>query len=325
MSSPNANSEKQPSATVVFSDIDGTLVHYPKDFNSYASVISTDTETGTVIIEYKQTREQRICVPLPSKTGGTSYISQKTHHLITKLRSLPNTTFVIITGARASTYTSRRPKLPNADYEFFENGGRKLCNGLLDHKWSDQFHQFVGEIPHVPQLSPSGMAEPNKRVGKLWDVYRILEEQGWKLDARDYTTNLRVDVKNSEGKTGDDFENVVRDLVKIQGLDSSFNLGKADIYPKGSGKGNAARHVLDLLNVKAEDAVALFDDDNDIDLGILCGASYLPGVTHETVLNAMKGRPWTVMDRKGFLGTEDALETVIELRQRALAEGAEQL
>lgn len=316
-----------PAASVVFSDLDGTLVHYPKEFDSYADIVSTDADTGVVTIEYKESGIQRRCIPLLSKTGGIGYISERTHELVSKLRNLSNTTFVIITGARASTYNTRRSSLPEADYEFFENGGRKIVNGSLDHSWSDGFEQQVGKIPHIPDLAPTAsMKSPEDREGTLWDIYRMLKTQGWYLDADDYTTNFRINVAKSEGKTDDEFNNLVRDQLDIKhkyGLDSSFNLGKADIYPAASGKANAAKHVLQILGVVSSDAVALFDDDNDIELGILCGASFLPSVTHESVLKAKEGRPWTVMDRQGFLGTEDALEKVIELREKALSAGRE--
>lgn len=316
-----------PSATVTFSDLDGTLVHYPKEFSSYADIVHTDDSTDRVVIEYKDSKIRRTCIALPSKTGGIGYISERTHDLVKQLRNLPNTRFVIITGARASTYAGRRLLLPTSDFEFFENGGRKLIDGHLDHSWSDQFQQSVGDIPHVADLSPTAeMKEPVERDGKLWDLYRTLKAQHWYLDADDYTTNFRINIKKSEGKTPEQFLNLIRNELDIKtnyGLDSSFNLGKADIYPLKSGKANAAKHILQTLNVEASDAVALFDDDNDIELGKLCGASYLPSVTHESVLKAKEGRPWVIMDRQGFLGTEDALERVIQLRERALAEDRE--
>lgn len=320
-------SRRPPTARVVFSDLDGTLVHYPKSISHYADVVDDNVrDKGRALIRYRESGEERECYPLSSTTGGVSYISLRTHKLISKLREL-GVTFVIITGARASTYAARRANLPAADFEFFENGGRKIINGSLDHSWSDSFLPVVGPIPHVTHLAPplSMIPKPIDRTGTLWDVYRTLHNDGWKLDARDYTTNMRVDVDKSEGKSAEDYQRVIDTLIVPNQLATSFNLGKADIYPKASGKANAASHILHNLNVHPNDAVALFDDDNDIELGLLCGASFLPGVTHESVLQAKKDNPWTVMDRPGFLGTEDALELVIKLRENAIQSGKDSI
>lgn len=307
------------SVDVLFSDLDGTLVHYPKELLEYAEIVSEDEAAKTATIRYKGTGEVRDCVMLSSKTGGRSFLSIKTKTLIQKLRDM-GVVFVIITGARTSTYISRQPLLPDADFEFFENGGRKLHNGKLDPIWTDGFVNQVGPIADrsslLPELPPAA-----RREGTLWSLHNIMVADGWKVDARDYTVNVRVDVKKSEGKSESDFEALIDREVAKRGLATSYNLGKADFYPAGSGKANAARHVLDLLNIKAENAVAMFDDDNDVELGALCGRSYLPGVTHPSVLEAMKRHPsWTLMDREGFLGTEAALEAIIALRQKAVGE-----
>lgn len=307
-----------PSAAVVFSDVDGTLVHYPKHFSEYADIVSTNEDEGTAVIRYKETEDERECLAMVSKTGGTSYISKRTLDLVAQLRRL-DVTFVIITGARASTYEKRRPRLPVADFEFYENGGRKLRNGKLDPEWSDAFVDIVGHIPDREAISPI-MPPYSERKGILWRLYEKLLSDGWNIDANDYTTNIRVDVARSEGKTPEDFASLIESHVKPNNLSSSFNLGKADIYPAASGKASAARHVLDIVGVDKRDAVALFDDDNDIELGNLCGASFLPSVTHDRVYNAVKSNPhWTLMERPGILGVEDALQRVIELRENFLS------
>lgn len=304
---------------VLFSDLDGTLVHYPKEFNEYADIVSTNEQAGTVTIQYKFTGEQCECMPLISKTGGKSYISLRTNQLIQQLRNT-EVVFVIITGARSSTYLGRRPFLPAADFEFFENGGRKLANGIVDPLWTDSFSEVVGPVSDRSAIVPD-MPPPAQRAGTLWKLYNKLVEDGWAIDAREYTTNFRIDVNKTAGKTTADFERVVQTDVLPNGMASSFNLGKADIYPNGSGKANAARHILQLTGTAPEDAVALFDDDNDIELGALCGLSFLPGATSNSVHEALKSHPqWTLMNRRGFLGTEDALERVIQLRNVSLAD-----
>lgn len=303
---------------VLFSDLDGTLVHYPKDFSEYAAVVAEDTTTNTATIEYKQLGHRRDCRVLTSLTGGKGYISLRTLELVAKLREL-GVIFVIITGARTSTYAQRRPLLPEADYEFFENGGRMLVRGELDPAWTDAFAAQVGPVADRVALLPAGLPAPRERQGALWALCRELRADGWHVDARDYTTNFRVDVGKSAGKTVEDFRAAVDGRLAGLGLATSFNLGKADVYPAGSGKANAAAHVLALEGVAASEAVAMFDDDNDLELGALVGRSFLPGVTHESVLAAMKkhGDRWVLTKSQGILGAEEALECIIALREAA--------
>lgn len=308
-------------ADVLFSDVDGTLVHYPKDFADYAEIVTEtpaadDKSPEMATIKYKETGETRECVVLNSLTGGKAYLSLKSRELIQNLRDM-GVVFVIITGARSSTYIGRRAALPEADYEFFENGGRKLANGVLDAQWTDQFESQIGPVKDRETMLPE-LPAVKDRSGSLWGLYEELAADGWTLDARNYVTNFRVDVKKSPEKTAGDFQAIADRECEKRGLASSFNLGKADVYPASSGKGNAARHILEIKKIDKGNAVALFDDDNDIELGNLCGKSFLPGVTHESVLEGLKNHPeWSLMTRKGFLGTEVALQKIIELREAA--------
>jgi hydroxymethylpyrimidine pyrophosphatase-like HAD family hydrolase len=311
---------------VLFSDLDGTLVHYPKDFGEYAAIVAEDDAAKTATIRYNVSGETRACLALTSMTGGKAYISVKTGELVGRLRAL-GVMFVIITGSRASTYVQRRGQLPEADYEFFENGGRMLVRGKLDPTWTDCFAAQSGPVASRDALLPDDLPPPMEREGELWALYRELAANGWHVDARDYATNFRVDIVKSEGKSVEDFKAAVDGKLDALGLATSFNLGKADIYPAGSGKANAAAHVLEKEGWSASTAVAMFDDDNDLELGALVGRSFLPGVTHGNVLDAMKlhGDRWTLTNSRGFLGTEEALECIMALEQsagRALAAAA---
>jgi hypothetical protein len=310
---------------VLFSDLDGTLVHYPDDFGEYASIVAEDDDAKTATVRYNETGETRGCVVLSSMTGGKAYLSTNTVALLRQLRGL-GVVFVIITGARTSTYVRRRPLLPPAEFEFFENGGRKLAAGSLDPDWTDSFAEQVGPIAERVELLPADLPAPAERAGSLWGLYREMAADGWCVDARDYTTNFRVDIDKSEGKTVEQYHAAVEGKLAPRGLATSFNLGKADIYPAGSGKANAAAHILSLLGLTAASAVAMFDDDNDLELGALVGRSFLPGVTHKGVLDALKvhGDRWTLTKSRGFLGTEEALMSVIAMRQEfSLSRGEE--
>lgn len=302
----------QAPLSVLFSDLDGTLVHYPKDLQQYATI--EDHTPTSATITYNTTGEKRLCTTLLSKTGGPSYISNRTKDLIAQLRSL-GVIFVIITGARTSTYIKRRPYLPSADFEFYENGGRKLKNGVLDPSWTDRFVYQVGKVAERETLLPEPKAL-EEREGSLWELCRRMTREGWKVDTRDYMTNFRVDVAKSEGKTESDFQKIVEEECAAKGLATSFNLGKADFYPAGSGKANAAKHVLEELGLEREEAAAMFDDDNDLELGRFCGRCFLPGVTHKSVLEEIEKQPsWVLSERKGVLGTESVLEMIIEIRK----------
>lgn len=72
---------------------------------------------------------------------------------------------------------------------------------------------------------------PEERVGDLWDLYRSLHKEGYKLDGNGYTTSFRV---HPGIKTNKDLEQIVKECPP--GLSSSFNIGAADFYPETSGK-----------------------------------------------------------------------------------------
>lgn len=315
-----ASPEEFNRVKVVFSDLDGTLVHYPREFAEYASVVSEDEARQRAVIRYDVTGEERECVILPSLTGGKSYMSLATVKLIERLRDM-GVIFVIITGARTSTYIQRRSLLPAADYEFFENGGRKLANGVPDPDWTENFTAEIGPVEDKDQLVPKILQHPDERKGSLWELYAKMTAEGWSTDARNYLTLFRVNVAKTEGKTVDDFARYTDSELSSRNLAKAFNLGKADIYPAGSGKANAAAHILAKHGLDASDAVAMFDDDNDLELGALVGKSFLPGITHKSVYDAMTlyGKKWTVTASRGFLGTEEALHAIIEMRRRSLA------
>lgn len=138
--------------SIVFSDLDGTLVHYPKDFGAYADIASSSD--GHVVVRYRDSGEERQCRVLESMTGGLAYLSERSVTLIDEIRSAGGI-FVLITGARSSTYASRRAKLPVVDYEVFENGGRCIQNNVSHRyshsrgeKWRRNFRTAL--LPGVP-------------------------------------------------------------------------------------------------------------------------------------------------------------------------------
>eukprot|EP00548_Thalassiothrix_antarctica_P014131 CAMPEP_0194178712 /NCGR_PEP_ID=MMETSP0154-20130528/12237_1 /TAXON_ID=1049557 /ORGANISM="Thalassiothrix antarctica, Strain L6-D1" /LENGTH=201 /DNA_ID=CAMNT_0038893735 /DNA_START=177 /DNA_END=779 /DNA_ORIENTATION=- len=90
---------------IIFSDVDGTLVHYPKN--------STSNDNDSVVLE------------LPSSsTGMGGIISLETLRLCQELRLKRNKKLVLISGMRSTTLWNRIPYLPKADAYCCENGGR---------------------------------------------------------------------------------------------------------------------------------------------------------------------------------------------------------
>uniref|UniRef100_A0A7S1XIB5 Trehalose-phosphatase n=1 Tax=Erythrolobus australicus TaxID=1077150 RepID=A0A7S1XIB5_9RHOD len=305
---------------VLFSDIDGTLVHYPKHFEEYAVVETLDEERKSATLRYLETGERIECVVLSSLTGGQAFLSRRTLELVRQIRER-GVLFVMITGARSSTYMQRRAQLPSADYEFFENGGRLIARGTLDAEWTRSFSAQIGSDV-LSEPVPDTFPPPEKRDGELWELFRELKaEQGWHIDTKDYFADFRVDLKKSSiadavmgGKTCDAEAQLAAKVAARPGLASSMNLGKADVYPAKSGKRNAAAEILRRENISAAESAAMFDDDNDIELGELCAHAFLPSVTHPSVLAAVERNPhWQLMSSKGVKGTEEALEKILAM------------
>lgn len=295
---------------VLFSDLDGTLAHYEKDMKEYASIVGEPAKDGSVTIEYNQLGVQRECAVLGSLSSSTAYMSHETTRLVQHLRAA-GVLIVIITGARSSTYLGRRAALPAADYEFFENGGRMLASGELVPEWTATFADDVGPVKATIESGDDAAPPPSDRTGKLWDLYREMKEAGWKVDARDYYTSFRVDVAGTTAAGLDDAAFAAWDF---RGLTYSFNLGKADIYPAMSGKAAAAKEVLRRHGLRPAHSVAMFDDHNDLELGELASRSFLPGVTHDSVLDALRRHDnWEMTNSRGVLGTEEALAAVMRL------------
>mmetsp|Transcript_91366 Transcript_91366/g.295459 ORF Transcript_91366/g.295459 Transcript_91366/m.295459 type:complete len:150 (+) Transcript_91366:575-1024(+) len=143
-----------------------------------------------------------------------------------------------------------------------------------------------------------------------------MRDEGWHPDARGYETAFRltISLESADGRNLSFFEEHMLPRLAKQRLGSAINLGKVDIFPVISGKANAALHLLRRLDVPPEETAMLFDDENDLDLAKLCGRGFLPTVTHEQVrLHALEAPNWKVSASRGPLGTEEALEGVLQL------------
>lgn len=236
---------------IVFSDLDGTLIHYPKILDDFLE----RNMTGDIVL-------------LPSSsTGMVGVISAKSLQLIREIRR-SGAIFVLVSGMRSSTLLKRLPYLPKADVYCCEAGGRifypaqlqsidtyrvfpKAFNGAVsddmepfslieDMEWRKRIEQtsaagmdgFIGS-----ELNGNSDKEIlfNDRKGCLWDFARSLVGRGFTIDAVGYCTCFRVN--KSHQKHSSLFDTLLTSSIKVPSeLAFSSNLGCVDFYPTISGK-----------------------------------------------------------------------------------------
>mmetsp|Transcript_40430 Transcript_40430/g.65593 ORF Transcript_40430/g.65593 Transcript_40430/m.65593 type:complete len:206 (-) Transcript_40430:1015-1632(-) len=158
------------------------------------------------------------------------------------------------------------------------------------------------------------MEPPEMRKGPLWELYRQLKGDGWFCDADSYVTDFRVDVKKTPGKSLEDLKAVQNSLPP--NIASAFNLGKADFFPVNSGKENAVQYIASTLGVDMSHTYALFDDNNDIEMGRIVSKCFLPSPLSEEMVHLSKlpefSKKWHVSKRQGILGIEEHLEHILQ-------------
>jgi len=338
---------------IVFSDVDGTLVHYPDEVE--------DNQPGNKIVY------------LPaSSTGMRGIISSKSLELCQKLRRQERVKLVLVSGMRTSTLIKRLPYLPKADAYCSEGGGRiffSIANpnddevvvtpvpfdgaseqdlepfGLReDETWrlkmsiggagddgyiGDAMDVFLGKQEDVDVV-------PLKdRQGALWNFAKDLEEKSFVIDYTGYSNCFRINMKQQTQVSDEEFNALKYTNVSDLGLDSSVNLGCIDFYPKTSGKRNCCGYLAHHFNKELagaeeetllESCICLCDDDNDLEMASACGKVFLPTVTSVSMQNAVKRSPnkIIVIENKyeGIIetkATEKALSrTLLELENRSL-------
>ncbi|KAF6000388.1 hypothetical protein F1559_000470 [Cyanidiococcus yangmingshanensis] len=208
----------------LFSDIDGTLVHYRDQLDASVKVEPDLEDRGRVNLIYDTV--PRIVVPcrvLPTLTSGCGYLSERTVALIDALRA--HSVFVaLLTGARSSTLYRRLSLLPQVDAIAWENGGRLVWRAesayVEDRGWAHLLEQWTGPHPFYPSDEslvssnattkkaagvPSSDTEPADASAidaPLWRAATQLSTSGWVLDTRAYYTAFRVDVAASLQRGG---------------------------------------------------------------------------------------------------------------------------
>jgi len=157
---------------------------------------------------------------------------------------------------------------------------------------------------------------PEDRKGPLWDIYRLLQKDGWQCDTNSYVTSFRIKIK--QPKTKEQLDEIMKQMPPS--LTYSYNLGMADIYPATSGKDKAAQFLMNLWGVPAKDCSLLCDDDNDLGIAAVVNKVYLPSISAETIKAAAAAQPdkFFVAKSDGTLGTDEAVEAFINKESAGL-------
>ncbi|KAL6759566.1 hypothetical protein V8C86DRAFT_1807886 [Haematococcus lacustris] len=280
---------------IVFSDIDGTIMHSLEDLEEGAASRLTD---GSYLL-----------TP-PSASGRQGVISTRTLRQVASLRR-QGVLCVIITGARLSTLLMRLPFLPAADAFVCENGGRVFYPGS-PHPSACPLSEDLGWRAQQVAAGPpqQDACAPGARQGALWEWFRSLEAQAWSLDASGYTTSFRVHARG--GKSVEALQELIRSAPDC--LACSWNLGAADFYPATSGKVRAAQYLMGRFRATPHSCTFMCDDDNDMELAAMVAKAFLPTVTSESVRQAVAQRPgqFVVARAKGTTATEEMLDAVAQ-------------
>ena len=235
---------------IVFSDVDGTLVHYPKNVDDDMG------DPGNAIIK------------LPaSSTGMQGIISSETLRKCQALRRRGKK-LVLISGMRSTTMWKRLPYLPRADAYCCEAGGRIFYpvpprnNSSVfklepfdgadkseleafsleeDKDWRVRMELTAGVDGFVgKELDDDSSATPipiDQRKSPLWEYCSQLQRKGFVVDTTGYSVCFRVNRKQQDVVSQIEFE-ALSSIPSPEGIATSVNLGCVDFYPHDSGKKN---------------------------------------------------------------------------------------
>jgi len=268
---------------LIFTDVDGTLVHYGEEATCDASLLR---------------------LPV-SSSGLRGSVSETTLHLLQRLRRSGHRV-ALVTGMRTTTFFSRLPFLPLCDAHAIENGGRIFFHEPERNTAACLCEDEAWRASHGAFIDSAERSEDSL----LWRTMRRLAGAGCRCDADGYMTQFRVRPP-SECSDGEAF---VREALKElpSGLAFSFNLGCADVYPATSGKSNAASYIAERFSVSLSSSVFLCDDDNDIDLALRVRRAFAVGITSASLGRAVVEHPqqFYVASGRAHAATQDALQAV---------------
>ena len=235
---------------IVFSDVDGTLVHYPKNLDDQIG------DPGNRIMKLP-----------PSSTGMRGIISSETLRKCQELRRRGKK-LVLISGMRSTTMWERLAYLPRADAYCCEAGGRIFYpvppgknssvfklepfdgadKSVLepfsleeDKDWRLKMEMtaggdgFVGnELDYDLSATPMPI---DQRKGPLWEFCCQLQRKGFVVDTTGYSVCFRVNRKQQDVVSQVEFE-ALSSITPPEGIATSVNLGCVDFYPQNCGKKN---------------------------------------------------------------------------------------
>lgn len=154
------------------------------------------------------------------------------------------------------------------------------------------------------------------RKGLLWDYARRLEQEGFVLDTKSYSTCFRVNKKHQTGEAIDGFEALLNgDVAHPSELGKSTNLGCIDYYPTASGKRNCCTYLAKELGIDlASEGVCICDDDNDVEMALACSHAFVPAATSESMAETLRNNPtkFTQTFEQGITSTA-ATEVALQL------------
>jgi len=309
----------------IFSDIDGTLVHYAKDFEKHGvRLVTSDEEALTAIVEGPG-GDRRACRLLPSATMGPACVSERTIELVDSIRS-HGVLFGVVTAARKSTMLKRWPLLPECDVRVCEAGSRIWVGDRLDEEYATRFESVCGPIDREVEGAET-------RPEPLWRFYRQLRDEipGLELDAKSYFGMFRARTRG----------NIAVDSALRAKIESALpadiswatNLGHFDFYPSAAGKGEAVVYLQKKFGITRSETACLFDDDNDLPMAKQCGIQMLPGLTSESVEAAAARHPsWQIAEAagQGVFAIEECLEAILqrvkeEQQQQVMADDIDEI
>jgi hydroxymethylpyrimidine pyrophosphatase-like HAD family hydrolase len=311
---------------LLFSDIDGTCVHY-QDSDEFEIEEDESLEDGRLVrVQFKNHPYSRVPSSVvamllpPSSSGEQGIISLRTIQCYAAIRALGRKV-VLISGCRYSTLIQRLPYLPAADAYVCESGGRifypdssiPTAVGLKeDMEWRNH-HSSVAGMSTPPQSDEKLVeyADSNTEWGllTLWNLFTRLKKEGLTLDRNNYSTAFRVRIPRQRWQ--DAYADELDDSLAY-----AENLGSVDIFPATSGKKNAAFYLMEKFEVKTDgqDSVFMCDDDNDIELAQAVRNAYLPSITSDTMQQIAEQNPakFTVAGQDSVLATEEILQQLLE-------------
>lgn len=346
---PHSMSSNHEDVRIVFSDVDGTLVHYPEE--------SIDPNNSILRLP-------------PSTTGMQGIISSQTLDSCQAIRE-KGVKLVLVSGMRTSTLLKRLPFLPQADAYCSEAGGRIFYRKNDNKRKADNPNKQTFKV--APQYSyneenkeqeafeivedlewrsrmedqkaagadgyagaeldlQTSKATPvpiEDRKGALWDFARQLIAKGYVLDTRGYASCFRVNRKQQTKVSTEEFEALLGGKVLScpPELGTSLNLGCIDYYPVESGKKNCCQYLASKFLEKPSSpellsahCICLCDDDNDLEMAMACQHAFIPGISSESMAKRLSDNPGHFSqtggaDHKGIegtLATEKALALALE-------------